>query len=297
MASYTLLQMTQHCLARMDKKTIASGTTTSTDEARFLSQAMTATHRWICGIHQWDWLRKEGEVVLVPDVTGITVTVGTPPAFTCTTLGASAPYATYSGGLVMLPALDVLRLGVMTSVTGGGFAVNNPHTGPHTGCTFVQDTYALPSDFDRPVSSGSFIAAPWKMNAYDPERFLKIRTADLLSTFITVAQPDSYTIWGQGDGSQKLIVWPFPDVAQTLSIRYIKKASDFTADGAYPDIPEKYQSILMNRAMDLYYRDKELDMTKRSVFHAMFLQTLQTMLGTVERSSDRMAMQPQTGRA
>jgi hypothetical protein len=298
MAAYSLLAMTQMCLARMEKKTI-SAVANPTDESRFITNALTAAHQWICGIHGWDWLRKEAEVVLVADVDPGTVTVGTPPPAFTTSGSMGASFATYSGGYMKIAnagSADVLRLGTVTGTNGGAFAITNPHTGPHTTCLVVQDTYALPSDFDRPLSTGSFIAAPWQMTAYDPERFLKLRGSDLLTTFVTVGQPDAYTIWGNGDGAQKLIVWPFPDYAQTLSIRYTKKAAAFTADADIPDIPEKYQNVLIYRALDLFYRDKELDMTKRTMFHSMFQNTLQSMLGTVERTSDRMAMQPNTSR-
>jgi hypothetical protein len=301
MAAYSLLEMVQNCLARMEKKPIST-MASLTDEARFIGDTLASAHRWVCGIHSWDWLRTEGEVFLVPAV-ATTFTTDATAVFTCTTLGATAPYALYSNGWASFTGKDVLKLGTMTGVTGGSFALANPH-GVGTPAGYVlQDTYSLPTDFDRPTSSASFIAGPWKMTAYDPERFLKLRTYDsaLVPLFTTTAQPDSYTIWGEGDGSQKLVVWPFPAVAQTLSIRYIRKPAEFvqgSTDGSaiYPEIPEKYQNVLIYRALDLYYRDKELDMTKRTMWHSMFVNTLQSMLGTVERTSDRMAMQPNTSR-
>lgn len=304
MASYSLLTMTQMCLARMEKKPVST-LASHTDESRYITDTLTSAHRWICGIHGWDWLRTEAEIVLVPAVaqaSSINITSGASAA-TFSTIGTG--FLSYTGGLISITTRDVVRILSGTSATGASLQI------PYLGATvtnlsgsILQDTYALPANFDRPQSSSSFIAAPWKMTAYDPERFLKLRTYDsaLVPMFATSAQPDSYTTWGNGDGTQKLIVWPFPAVAQTLSIRYIRKPAEFAAgltDGSaiYPEIPEKFQNVLIHRALDLYYRDKEVDMTKRGVNHAFFNNILQQMLGTVERTSDRMAMSANTSRA
>ena len=73
MAAYTLDDLLAICLRRAGKK--AAVVANPTDEANFFIRHMRLGHSWLMGLHTWDWLRTEGDVALLADVTGQTVSV------------------------------------------------------------------------------------------------------------------------------------------------------------------------------------------------------------------------------
>lgn len=294
MAAYTYINLIEQCLKRIVRKPI-QGVASHTDDSRFLANAITLANSRINGLLPWDWLRAEGEVVLLATSSG-TVNVSNGSANYSSWSGSTG--SGYVGGLMHIVGTgsvgnDAMR--ILTSGASGTFTSNwQGAADTNATATLAQDTYALPTDFDKPLSTGSFVSSPFQMTALDPERFFKTRQyeATRLSSPFSPGQPEVFTIWGQGDGSQKLLVYPFPLDATTLSIRYFRKPTSLSADGDVPDMPREFQEILIYRALDLWYRDKELDMTKRAMFHQMFLEVLGRMRQSVTRTGDRSGMQP-----
>lgn len=307
MAAYTFKEMTLQLLKRVGRKQVAT-LASPTDDALFFMDVLRLANARINGMHPWDWMRTEGEVSLLASLaTGTIATSGTGN----TVFNYSgALNAAHVGGVVQLTGgssfTDALRIATITSAANGEGTFRTGWVAAETAtATFIgQDTYALPADFDKPLTSGSFVTAPYAMTALDPERFFKAREYEstrMTTPFVT-GQPEIFTLWGEGDGSQKLLVFPFPAVAQTLSIRYFRKPVSLgttspSPDDEVPDMPQEFQEVLIYRALDLWYRDRELDMAKRAMFHGFYLERLGRMLQTVSKTGDRAMLQPMDNRS
>lgn len=100
-------------------------------------------------------------------------------------------------------------------------------------------TLELPSNFARWIDFYD-TELNWPLTA------LELREYDALVT--TSGRPTAYTVAGD-----QITLWPTPDAAYGLSLRYWRLPADMVADGDEPEIPAQYHEVLIAYAMNKAY--------------------------------------------
>lgn len=101
--------------------------------------------------------------------------------------------------------------------------------------TKADSTLELPADFSRWIDFYSSETG----EALLP---LELREYDALEA--TTGRPTAYTVVGD-----QITLYPSPDAAYGLSLRYWRLPADMSADGDEPEIPAQYHEVLVSYAM------------------------------------------------
>lgn len=307
--AYTALDLVNLALRRAGDETQVTTLASATDHALFLTRALDYTHKRICGMASWDWLRAATEIQLYPVLGGTATITGTALSSLSSTDGtlsydgAADPVSPYIGAWVQTSSGSGENYRITAVGSNSACTLNDYYGSNGSGqtVTIAQDGFDLPSDFDRPLNADSFVTAPWAMEWRTPEDFLRARAlyTGRRTGLIVQGKPQSYTLWGINTASaeankrMRLFVDPFPDVGETVVIHYFKKPStDLTSDSAYPLIPEKDHDVLIAGTLYRFFRDRLVDLNRAGAQKAAFVDGIRRMLGQSERTSDRPTMQP-----
>jgi hypothetical protein len=308
---YSALELVQMILKRIPRPFPVTFGSLSTD-AQFVLDALNLAYAELSGMGDWDWLRAEANINILKKISTTFTVTPTLATFTCTpaivttTAATSAPYL----GAWAIPDSgsykDVMVLKTLAANgLSGAFQTVWP-TGYDTTliATVVQPQYQLPADFDRPIDQTSFITTPWLIKGLDTARFLQTRQEDLYlsPTGLAVGIPSVCTVWGQADPSGTtypapyLHVYPFPEKDATVRLSYFKRPAKMTGATDVPLIPQGYQHALIERVLQMWYRDKQVDQVKKAACQASFDAIMAQMLGQTELTSERVAVQPESYR-
>lgn len=104
--------------------------------------------------------------------------------------------------------------------------------------------YTLPSGFERMQS------------IYYPEMTQRLRPVDLqtfdMTGSLTEGPPDRYTIY-----KNELWLYPTPNVADKLELRFIKRPAVMSAEGTVPTLAEPYLHLLVQYALIRAYEAED----------------------------------------
>lgn len=116
---------------------------------------------------------------------------------------------------------------------------------------FYKEGYALPTDFDRPVSSPKKFLPVGDIDFVSPEVYQNQRfgqTAANEGTYLP-GKPAIATIFTDSDGTHYLALKPFPDAVIPIEIQYYSLIAELVPDGdadsLYTAIPASHQHILI----------------------------------------------------
>lgn len=105
--------------------------------------------------------------------------------------------------------------------------------------TKADSTLELPADFSRWIDF---------YNSETGESLQSLELREFDAQEATTGRPTAYTVVGN-----QITLYPSPDAAYGLSLRYWRLPADMSADGDKPEIPVQYHEILIAYAMNKAY--------------------------------------------
>jgi hypothetical protein len=100
-------------------------------------------------------------------------------------------------------------------------------------------TLELPADFSRWIDFYD-TGSKWPLTPLEKAEYDALEGSS--------GRPTAYTVVGN-----QITLWPTPDAAYSLSLRYWRLPADMVADGDEPEIPAQYHEILVAYAMQKAY--------------------------------------------
>lgn len=134
--------------------------------------------------------------------------------------------------------------------------------------------YTLPTDFQR-VYTVTIIEADGSATPLDQQS-----VSDLDRKDADTGKPAAYTLT-----RDKLRLWPTPDTAYTVRVRYFKVPTTLTAGPDEPEIPSAYQHLLVTYALWHCY-ERENDYNSAQYHKARFDEDIMKCRGEVQYDSD-----------
>lgn len=137
------------------------------------------------------------------------------------------------------------------------------------------NTYTLPSDFVR-LYNVELVQADGNVIPLSPESLVSYETKSAAAT----GQPQLYVIQGS-----TLELWPTPDQAFTIRLRYYRKPAALNNSIDVPEIPGIYHHLLVSYALWHCY-ERENDYNSAQYHKARFDEDLAKCRGEVQYDTD-----------
>jgi hypothetical protein len=227
-------------------------------------------------LQEWN-LRNDWKFLLMDTRNGFTVAACTsdgadPSVVTTTTTDGFAgvnvgqDVTGFSAASVVASVDSTSQITLTTQVTGG------PVTATFTGEIPIRagvSVYNLPSPIKRPYTAR--LNSPTnKVMMWRDWREIDRKFGDIVQqgepAFYTVYNPDSYSTSSQNG---KIEVFPTPDSAHVMRMRYFRPINDVTSDGTNLDIPDKYMYALLERAKFYYLKNKDSENVRTQEVHQL----------------------------
>ncbi len=131
-------------------------------------------------------------------------------------------------------------------------------------------TYELPSNFCRWIDFYD-TGVNWPLVPLEKREYDSLEPSS--------GRPQLYTVIGN-----QITLWPTPDGAYSLSLRYWRLPQDMVADGDEPEIPAQYHEVLVAYAMWKAYL-RENDYQAATVWEAAWEKEIAKMRGEVQHDT------------
>jgi hypothetical protein len=239
-----------------------------TKETRKLLRLLNRVLQTITGINDWPLLRADGTIVTLAKETS-DLTDGSEEYVTATlnsdviTVDNATFDQTYIGRafqiagdnvvyrIIAVPAptqLQLNRAWVSDSIVSGDERIY----------TIAMDRYALPVNFDRPLTDIQGFFAPYSILPISPDEFSEIRRRE---RGITTGEPRRYTIYGMNDNETAFLIHfhPYPEDQRILAYPYQRLHREINSDNDKILFPNRYVAPIMEMVLQLAQRDYEDD--------------------------------------
>lgn len=115
---------------------------------------------------------------------------------------------------------------------------------------------------------------------------------DLLDGTAT-GRPQRYAVGAQG-ADNTIRIWPVPDAAYTVRVRYFREPGTMVSGSDSPVIPERWQDLLVSYALIRCY-ERENDYNSAQYHQGVFDRDLEKMKGQAQYDSDDYSQATQVG--
>jgi hypothetical protein len=102
-------------------------------------------------------------------------------------------------------------------------------------------------------------------------------------------RPQFYAVTNTDEDAPSLVLWPVPDAAYAMLLRYEYAVPEMTADGDDPLIPDPYADLMVSYALSRAYRSED-DQERAAAFMSDYERTVS------ELRADRMREVPTVGK-
>jgi len=242
-----------------------------TSETRKLLRFLNRVLQTITGTKDWPRLRATGAVILLASETSdltsgseqyvsisqnsdlMTVANGTfDETYIWRAIQVSGDEIVYR--IKAVPSPTVLQLGSIW--VNDDIVVGDERT-----FTIAMDKYALPTDFDRPLSEAQAFFEPYNIQPRSPGEFESIRRRD---PGITVGDPDCFTIYGMNDGQSTELVHfhPYPENQRIINFEYQRVHPEINSDNDEVLFPQRFIAFIVETVEALALRTNEDDPNK-----------------------------------
>lgn len=278
-------------------------------DAQKLLNLLRQVLRQLAGANDWNFLRRDGELVTIAAYTtgvvvptnGATTLVGRrtapapatddTPVWTQAMVGRAIQVAGTNEIYRIVAVTSAITLELSRTYLGASF------TDPTGGTAYViaQDRYELPVDYDQPIGDlSNFITAP-TIRPVDPNELMRRRRSR--SNTILLAEPDVFTMYEFDDeGQHRLIVFDaFPSVERLITYQYQGIHPEIAHDNDRLRFPLRYDSLLMEACIYLGRRDYEDD-SRMTLSLQDFLREKNEALVHEETTQQPMRISPSTRR-
>jgi hypothetical protein len=237
-----------------------------TKQTRKLLRLMNRVLRTISGIQDWPLMRKSGTIVLVAsEVTDssndewmvatrnsdvVTIQNATfDDSYVTRAFQAAGDPVIYR--IIAVPAPTQLQL-------DRAWVSDDVALIDERSWTIAVDNYALPTDFDRPLTDAQAFFAPYSIQPIDPDKFERIRRTD---RGITLGEPKYFTIYGMNAAQTAYVIHfhPWPKEQRLLRYPYQMVHPEINSDNDKILFPQRYVSAIMEMVLQLALRDYEDD--------------------------------------
>ena len=235
------------------RERVANATGLSTSDASSLTKIdawINQAYQHVSGLYGWPWLVKQGTLVTSADIT--TGTVSITAGDTALTF-SSAPAASVAGNwMIQFTSVsdDWYDIATHTAAsTSAVLASTFNGTSNLSGASYIlrKVYYSLPSDLDRIISIRQ-MRTDFSLIPVDI-RYLDKALPDPDVTGI----PTNYALFGLDSSNYwKMTVYPTPNAAMNLLVRYYKKITELSATTDEPILPTKFHNAIVHCALYLY---------------------------------------------
>lgn len=274
-----------------------------TADTRKLLRLLNRVLQSITGMQDWPLLRKDGSILLIADQTS-DLTAGAEEyvaiardSDTMTVQNATFGEQIIGHALQVSGDEVVYRIKDVTSPTTlqltETWASDDIVVGDERTYTIAMDQYALPQDFDRPLTDAQAFFAPYNIRPMSPDEFEQLVRND---PGITVGEPRQFTIFGMNAAqtSELLHVRPFPDEQRRLRFSYQMIHPTINSDNDKILFQNRYIAAIQEMVLQLALRDYEDD-AKTQVVLADMLRAYNQQTANKGITGSRMVMR-KTGR-
>jgi hypothetical protein len=265
-------------------------------DTRKLLRLLNRVLQTITGMQDWPLLRKEGTINLLPAETS-DETTGSEEYVTATlnsdvvTVANATFDLTYKGRAFQVAGDNVVyRIKDVTSPTtlqlnhiwvSDSITVSDERT-----YIIAMDQYALPTDFDRPITDMQGFFAPYNILPLNPDRFSELRR---IERGLTRGEPRRYTLYGMNDGQTSLLVHfhPYPEYQRVIQFPYQIIHPEINTDNDKILFPNRYIAVIEEMVLQLALRDYEDDSKTERVLADM-LRTYNQQVANPDVSGSRL---------
>ena len=247
-------------------------------DTRKLLRLLNRVLQTITGIQDWPLLRKSGSITLVPDELSDT-TAGVEEYVTATrnsdiiTVANATFNQTYIGRAFQMAGDTVVyRIIDVTAPTTiqlhSTWVSDDTVIGDERTYIIGMDQYALPSDFDRPITDMQGFFAPYDIEPINPNHFEELRRTE---RGIRPGEPRKYTIYGMNDGQTSFLVHfhPYPDEQRIIQFSYQMIHPEINSDNDKILFPNRHIAAIEEMVIQLALRDHEDDSKNQQVLSDM----------------------------
>lgn len=243
-------------------------------EARKLLRLLNRVLQTISGIQDWPLLRAEGTIVTVPAVRG-----SADPNGDGSDVDGQYVTTTQNSAVVTIPNItfDQTYIGRAFQVSGDNMiyriiAVPSPTSlqlsrawvGASVAASekrlwiIAMDQYALPTDFDRPLTDWQGFFAPYGIDPVSPDEFAELRRRE---RGISPGETRQYTVYGMNDNETSFLVHfhPFIEDQRLIQFPYQKIHREINSDNDKIMFPNRYITPIIEMVLQLAQRDYEDD--------------------------------------
>jgi len=310
-----LLQLVNAVRRRVANYSPISGLAVDADDAAlFIAAEIRLIHASICTDLNWDFLRKESELLLFPTLTGAAIDAATAGDTTINFTSAN-------------PFTDTRAIGAFIRIreTGSSNHVYRiTDVSDQDTCTIepalidtvtsaavadvFQEGYLLPADFNAPLTEANTLIQE-RMQGLDLDRFVRSRVyeSEFKPDFFAASEPCLATIWGLDISVDQvaasaplrrfLLIGPPPTYNETIPFDYFTIGNDLVADADVPSIPEAHEEILLSWAMFAFFVDFRPDPQKAALHAKAFEAGYQAMTAAFRMTTDNAAIVPASDRS
>lgn len=224
-----------------------------TNDATTITRWINSAYRTINGLFAWPWLLKSSTFQTSADITSGTVSINA--GSTSLTFSSAPSVSVANQWMINFPTVSndwyyiTAHNAMSTSATLGVPLIGSTNL---SGASYVlrKVFYSLPSDLDRLIDIRQSITkiklVPIDTRTYD--YYLPEPTS--------VAQPVYYAPMGvDTSGYYQVTLYPIPDTTYNMQIRYFKTTTDLSSGSDVPNIPEKFQDLIVFGALAMYGHD------------------------------------------
>lgn len=209
-----------------------------------------AAYRHINGILNWPWLMKSATIQTVADITTGTVSISS--GSSSLTFSSAPSISVANQFMIQFPAtsddwyyITAHTAGATTATLSVPFVGSSNISG--ASYTLRKVFYSLPSDADRIIDARQSIDKV-RLGALNPRTFdgsLPDPTATGTPLYYYILGLDSSQYWQVG-------LYPVPTTINNIQIRYLAKTTALSASTDTPNIPDKFQDIIIFAALFMF---------------------------------------------
>jgi hypothetical protein len=226
-----------------------------TNEQRKVLRALNRTLVTIQGVDDWPLLRRDGEIVLVPEVLGTAVS-GSEQYVTATQNSKEVTIAnitmddTYktrafqvAGDNIVYRIVDILS--PTTVKLNRAWISDSITVADEKLFTIAADRYGLPNDFDRPSTDIESFFGPYSIKPINPNELSLMRRKN---PGIHTDDPSVFTIYDMNEGQTTTLMHfhPFPKNARLLQFSYQSVHPEINSDNDKILYPQRYMEFVIN---------------------------------------------------
>lgn len=249
---------------------------TDSDYVALAQSYVNARHKELLAWKPWPFLQKSGALSLTPPVVTGTV-AGTQATTTITGTGTAFTSSHIGWYLKIGSAQELYRVTAVasgTSITITPSLILENFTGQSYKLFAL--TYSLPADFRQPEEVDNFIAFP-------PMRFLGHREFRRKMSSPQFGIPEYWTLFWEATqtaaATPTIAFYPFADDYRQIQYDYTILITDLSGDGDAILVPDPYREVLVEGAVERFYRDVLDDPEKADRALGMMTRLREQMVG------------------